>query len=128
MTPLGQLRFGRMPSHWGLGMLVNAGDGIDCDYQTNADRIMFVIGHQVARPLLRRRVGLRLDGPDERVALRRLRRPAVQHVQPLATSTSGSAFVAHRTNPELQQLKLARGDLVVNGGLYARLPHAATST
>ena len=41
MTPVGQIRFGRMPSHWGLGMLVNSGDKLDDDYQSNADRIMF---------------------------------------------------------------------------------------
>ena len=44
MTPVGQLRFGRMPNHWGLGMVANAGDGIDSDYQTTIDRIMFVTG------------------------------------------------------------------------------------
>jgi uncharacterized protein (TIGR04551 family) len=29
-----------------------------------------------------------------------------------------SAFVAHRTNPELQRMKLSRGDFVLNGGVY----------
>src|SRR5262249_2637025 len=33
-TPIGLLRFGRMPSHWGLGMFVNGGDGHDSDYQS----------------------------------------------------------------------------------------------
>jgi uncharacterized protein (TIGR04551 family) len=40
-TPFGELRFGRMPSHWGMGMLVNNGDCLDCDYGVNADRVMF---------------------------------------------------------------------------------------
>ena len=44
LTPVGLLRFGRMPSHWGLGMLANGGDGYDSDYQSTADRIMFVTG------------------------------------------------------------------------------------
>ena len=44
MTPVGQLRFGRMPGHWGLGMVENSGDGIDSDYQTTLDRIMFITG------------------------------------------------------------------------------------
>ena len=39
MTPFGQLRFGRMPNQWGLGMVDNAGDGIDSDYQSTIDRI-----------------------------------------------------------------------------------------
>jgi uncharacterized protein (TIGR04551 family) len=29
-----------------------------------------------------------------------------------------AAFVAHRTNAEIQRLSLARGDIVINGGLY----------
>src|SRR5262249_34046502 len=37
---IGQLRFGRMGNHWGLGMLFNDGRGMDADYQTDVDRIM----------------------------------------------------------------------------------------
>ncbi|MEO7329143.1 MAG: TIGR04551 family protein, partial [Minicystis sp.] len=44
VTPVGLLRFGRMPSHWGLGMFANGGDGHDSDYQSTADRIMLVTG------------------------------------------------------------------------------------
>jgi uncharacterized protein (TIGR04551 family) len=40
-TPFGLLQFGRMPSHWGMGMLVNNGDCLDCDFGVNADRVMF---------------------------------------------------------------------------------------
>src|SRR5262249_35163538 len=40
-TPSGEPPFGRMPSHWGLGMFVNNGDCLDCDYGTTADRVMF---------------------------------------------------------------------------------------
>ena len=43
-SPIGQLRFGRMPSHWGLGMFVNSGDRYDSDWQTTADRLMFLTG------------------------------------------------------------------------------------
>ena len=39
-TPFAELRFGRMPSHWGMGMLVNNGDCLDCDYGASADRVM----------------------------------------------------------------------------------------
>jgi uncharacterized protein (TIGR04551 family) len=31
-----------------------------------------------------------------------------------------AAWVAHRTNPDLQRLSLTRGDVVINGGLYAK--------
>ncbi|HOU92840.1 MAG TPA: TIGR04551 family protein, partial [Polyangiaceae bacterium] len=43
-TPVGELRFGRMPSHWGLGIFANSGDGYDDDYQTTVDRLMFSTG------------------------------------------------------------------------------------
>jgi len=34
-----ELTFGRMPSQWGLGILSNAGDCLDCDYGDVVDRI-----------------------------------------------------------------------------------------
>ncbi len=42
MTPFGQLRAGRMGSHWGLGVLANDGNCLDCDHGDTADRVMFV--------------------------------------------------------------------------------------
>jgi uncharacterized protein (TIGR04551 family) len=40
-TPFGPLRFGRMPNHWGVGLVANAGDCMDCDYGDNVDRVSF---------------------------------------------------------------------------------------
>lgn len=42
-TPIGILRFGRMGTHWGLGMLYNDGNGIDNDYGDTVDRVSFTI-------------------------------------------------------------------------------------
>jgi uncharacterized protein (TIGR04551 family) len=42
LTPVGALAIGRMGSHWGLGLLANAGDCLDCDSGDAADRIAFV--------------------------------------------------------------------------------------
>ncbi len=42
-TPIGLLSFGRMPSHWGLGILANAGTGLDQDYGDTVDRLQFAI-------------------------------------------------------------------------------------
>jgi uncharacterized protein (TIGR04551 family) len=42
-TPLGLLSFGRMPNQWGLGILANAGQGLDDDYGDNVDRVQFAI-------------------------------------------------------------------------------------
>ncbi len=49
MTPLGMLKFGRMPSHWGMGLLANGGGhdpftgeyDLDADYGDSADRLLF---------------------------------------------------------------------------------------
>ncbi len=40
--PVGLIRFGRMPSQFGMGMYVNSGAGIDDDYGDFVDRIMFI--------------------------------------------------------------------------------------
>jgi uncharacterized protein (TIGR04551 family) len=42
-TPVGLLSFGRMPSHWGLGILANDGAGLDQDYGDTVDRLQFAI-------------------------------------------------------------------------------------
>jgi uncharacterized protein (TIGR04551 family) len=42
-TPVGLLSFGRMPSEWGMGVLANAGAGIDEDFGDTVDRIQFAL-------------------------------------------------------------------------------------
>jgi uncharacterized protein (TIGR04551 family) len=42
-TPVGLLSFGRMPSDWGLGVLTQAGAGIDDDFGDSVDRIQFAL-------------------------------------------------------------------------------------
>jgi uncharacterized protein (TIGR04551 family) len=117
LTPLGQLRFGRMPSHWGLGMLVNSGDCLDCDYQTNADRIMFISGIKSMDLYFGGMWDFVSTGPTNASPY------DVYGGQPyntanLANVDEWAAFIARRTNPELQRLKLARNEAVVNGGVY----------
>jgi uncharacterized protein (TIGR04551 family) len=120
MTPLGQLRFGRMPSQWGLGILSNAGDNIDADYQTNVDRIMFVTGIKSLDLYFAGMWDFVNSGPTNASPY------DVYGGQPVNTCNlcnvnEWGLVVAHRTNPELQKLKLARGDMVVNGGLFTIL-------
>jgi uncharacterized protein (TIGR04551 family) len=118
LTPIGQVRFGRMPNQWGLGMVMNAGDCLDCDYQSNIDRIMFVSG---IKPL-----DLYFGGSWDFVGSGPTNASPydVYGGQPyntanLANVAQWSLFAAHRTNPERQRLKLARGEVVVNGGIFA---------
>jgi uncharacterized protein (TIGR04551 family) len=42
-TPVGLLSFGRMPSSWGLGILANAGGGIEDDLGDSVDRLQFAL-------------------------------------------------------------------------------------
>jgi uncharacterized protein (TIGR04551 family) len=42
VTPIGVIAAGRMGSQWGLGILTNGGDCIDCDSGDAADRIAFI--------------------------------------------------------------------------------------
>jgi uncharacterized protein (TIGR04551 family) len=118
MTPVGQIRFGRMPSHWGLGMVSNSGDGIDSDYQTTLDRIMFVTGLKSLDLYFGGSWDFLATGPTNANPF------DVYGGQPyntcnLCNVNQWSAFIAHRTNAEIQRLQLSRGDLVLNGGLYA---------
>lgn len=118
LTPLGQIRLGRMPAHWGLGMMLNSGDCIDCDYQTNVDRIMFTTGLKSLDLYFGGSWNFVSTGPTNASPY------DVYGGQPYNTANLTNVsewmlFAAHRTNPELQRLKLSRGDVVLNGGLYA---------
>ncbi len=120
MTPLGQLRFGRMPSQWGLGILANSGDNIDSDYQTNVDRIMFVTGIKSLDLYFAGMWDFVNSGPTNASP------NDVYGGQPVNTCNlcnvnEWGVVVAHRTNAELQKLKISRGDIVVNGGLFTIL-------
>ncbi|MBS1151241.1 MAG: hypothetical protein H6Q89_2939 [Myxococcaceae bacterium] len=42
LTPIGLVAAGRMGNHWGLGILGNGGDCLDCDRGDAADRIAFI--------------------------------------------------------------------------------------
>jgi uncharacterized protein (TIGR04551 family) len=119
MTPVGQLRFGRMPDHWGLGMIDNSGDGVDSDYQSTIDRLMFVTGIKSMDLYFGATWDFVSTGPTNATPY------SIYGGQPyntcnLCNVAQWSAFVAHKTNPEVQRLELSRGDLVVNGGLYAK--------
>ncbi|MEM7495024.1 MAG: hypothetical protein AAF471_02575 [Myxococcota bacterium] len=40
-TPVGELRFGRVPYHFGMGLLYNAGEGINDDFSDTIDGFLF---------------------------------------------------------------------------------------
>jgi uncharacterized protein (TIGR04551 family) len=120
VTPFGQLRFGRMPFHWGRGMLFNAGDQVDQDWQTNVDRIMFASAVRSMDLYFGGSWDFAATGPTNASPY------DIYGGQPYnlanrANVGQWTAFVMKRTNPELQRLSLARGDFVINGGLIGML-------
>jgi uncharacterized protein (TIGR04551 family) len=120
-TPVGELRFGRMPNHWGLGIVNNSGDGYDGDYQSTIDRLQFVAG---IKPLELYISGA-WDFPNEgqtNAALFNSSGVARTQTQAydLAQMDDVDQYVvtiARRKSPELTKLALSRGNLVINGGL-----------
>ena len=115
-TPVGQLRFGRMPDHFGLGMYHNSGDGYDDDYQSTIDRIMFISN---IKPLELYFAGA-WDFPNSGPTSENLQDPQAQayNVSNLVNVRQFSLILMRKKSPQLQRLALTRGDLVINGGAY----------
>ncbi|MBN2495816.1 MAG: TIGR04551 family protein [Deltaproteobacteria bacterium] len=135
MTPLGLLRFGRMGSQWGLGLLANDGgpahvDGgplvtrkdpfspvghcFDCDYGSTADRIMFitkVFGHYIV-PM----IDFTAEGPT----FTRVNEWGGQpfDFDQLDDVNSYILAVTKRDKPEDIAQALAQGDWNLNYGVY----------
>ncbi|RME25180.1 MAG: TIGR04551 family protein [Deltaproteobacteria bacterium] len=135
MTPLGLLRFGRMPSHWGLGLLANdggpshydngplvtqpdylglTGQCFDCDFGSTADRILFatkIFGHYVV-PI----IDFTSEGPY--FSFTNEYNGQNFDLDQLDDVNSYILAVFKRDKPEDIRAKLARGDWVLNYGLY----------
>ena len=123
MTPVGQIRFGRMPDQWGLGWSRTPATGstattsrpstASCSSAASSRWTSTSAARGTSSP----------PGPTNANPF------DVYGGQPyntcnLCNVNEWVAFVAHRTNPELQKPKLARGDFVLNGGVYTHLPLA----
>jgi len=116
-TPFGQLRFGRMPSHWGLGILVNDGNCFDCDGGANADRIMFitrVLNHYIIPAI---------DFQSEGVTTKGTGYPQEFYYQPIDAEQRDDVqqyvlAVARRDKPEEIKEALENNKTVLNYGLY----------
>lgn len=111
MTPLGQLRFGRMGDHWGLGMLHNAGNGLNDDFGDSVDRLMFAakINDWLIAPAF--------DFPNEGTSGKDASgRPF--DVSQLDDAYQLVGIVAYKHDKEEQLAMLKRGDWLINTGLY----------
>jgi uncharacterized protein (TIGR04551 family) len=115
-TPIGQLRFGRMPSHWGLGMLVNSGDGHDSDWQSTSDRLMFLTGIRAWDLYFAAAWDFANEGPNSAVFNE-------QDGQPydLAQKDDVDQWVfvlVRRVREQIAKQALADGEAVIEGGAY----------
>jgi uncharacterized protein (TIGR04551 family) len=106
---LGELRFGRMPMHWGLGMLYNAGDDLDDDRSTDLDRVLAttkLAGFYLTASYDFLSEGFFVNDDPSRP----LEQSQLDDVDQLTFS------VARRHSPEELTASLERGELVLNGG------------
>lgn len=113
-TPVGELRFGRMPNHWGLGIVNHSGDGYDDDYQSTIDRIQFVAG---IKPL-DLYVSAAWDFPNEGANSTVIGSPSAQpyDLAQLDDVDQYVGSVVRKKSYELTKLALTRGEIVLNGG------------
>jgi len=114
-TPVGEVRFGRMPDHFGLGMVHHSGDGYDDDYQSTIDRIQFI----TAIKPLDLYLGGSWDFPNEGP----ISDPALPGGQPydlaqLDDVNQWSLLLMRKQSPELVKNALAHDQFVLNGGAY----------
>ena len=114
-TPLGEVRFGRMPNHWGLGMLYNGGDGIDDDAQSTVDRLMVASG---IKPLDLVIAGM-WDFPNEGATYSAPYPGAEPYDRAQLDDVNQYGLMVMRSkSPELTKLELSRGNVVFNSGVY----------
>jgi uncharacterized protein (TIGR04551 family) len=117
-STLGTLRFGRMPWHWGLGMLQNAGNSVDSDYQTTVDRI----GYQGRYRPLNLSFGAAWDFQSAGVSSqRRAIDPGQGQSYDLSMFDNVHRVMAHagrQLDIDDQRAAIARNEVVVNAGGY----------
>ena len=115
-TPFGELRFGRMPSHWGLGILSNNGDCLDCDYGANADRVMFATklwGHFFAFLW-----DWAYTGPTTQILGPQQGQGVFYNAEPLVNTSQWILALGKMDKPDELKEKIDRGSVVFNYGGY----------
>lgn len=115
---LGQIRFGRMPGQWGLGILANAGNGIDSDYQTHTDRIMYAARIRSLHLFLAAFYDFASTGATSQSFTREAGQGQPIDVSQLDDVNQYGLAFGRRVDPAEARQRLSRGQLVINGGLY----------
>ena len=120
-TPVGQLRFGRMPNHWGLGMVYNSGDGHDDDYQSTIDRAQIISGVKSLDLYATAAFDFPNDGATSDTLS--LQRGQPFDIAQLDDVNQYTFSVMRKKSPELTRAALSKGDVVLNGGLQLQYRH-----
>jgi uncharacterized protein (TIGR04551 family) len=110
---LGELRFGRMPQSWGLGMYYNAGDGLDDDLSSDLDRVVGIT--KLAGFYLSASYDFIGEGFFERSDERPLEQSQLDDVDQFTFSA------ALRNTPEELAAAKERGEMVFNAGVQFAL-------
>ncbi|HKP58924.1 MAG TPA: TIGR04551 family protein, partial [Polyangiales bacterium] len=113
---LGELRFGIMPEHWGLGMVYNSGNKLDDDYSTDWGRVMAVT--KIAGFYLSASYDFIADGVTTDTL--GVFRPGYDHSQ-LDDVDQWSFSVVRQVPDEDEHAVLERGDMLLNGGIHFQL-------
>jgi uncharacterized protein (TIGR04551 family) len=121
VTPVGQLRFGRMPNHWGLGMVHHSGDGHDDNYQSTIDRAQIISGVKSLDLYATAAMDFINEGPTSDALS--LYRGQPYDVAQLDDVNQYTFSIMRKKSPELVRAALNRGELVVNGGLQVQYRH-----
>lgn len=116
MTPVGLLRFGRQPNQWGLGILANAGDGYDSDWQSTTDRIMFLTGIKSLDLYFGGAWDFPHEGATSATVWERGGQP--YDLGQLDDVNQYTLVVVRRRAADLVKQDLAQGKVVLNGGAF----------
>jgi uncharacterized protein (TIGR04551 family) len=119
--PVGEIRFGRMPFQWGLGMMFNAGDGYDDDAQSTVDRIQVITGLKPLDLYL----SAAWDFPNEGITSDALALPNPEpyDLGQLDDVDQWVFSLVRKKTPQLERQSLTRGDIVINGGVQLVYRH-----
>lgn len=126
-TPLGLLKFGRMPDHWGLGIAansgaedpVNGGVDLDADYGDTVDRLMFA----TRIPGTRLRGAVATDWASTAPASTQTGGERGGQAFDLEDSddvSQWSFWLSRMDTPEEFRDVVERGELAINAGVYFR--------
>jgi uncharacterized protein (TIGR04551 family) len=116
--PFGELRFGRMPNHFGMGIVTNSGDCLDCDYGQNADRVMFTTrlwGHFFSALW-----DWVATGPTTQIIGPQAGQGVFYNAEPLDDAGQWVLTLGRADSPEAIRERLAKGKISINyGGWFA---------